>query len=260
MNGMTQQQDSLTCKARFAGTLRGAIKMTNNSAATTDTESCVPTRDERTVLVKHWVNKAIGDEYFIFEGQCFGTSDARCIDSDWNRVNEIAQILGKEQTDKAVKKAYEEAAQRYERSDWVVFRYGNEQEQGSYQDKGGQEFLDFKCGEAEEIACRVMERVFRDGMPEEQQALLKDELARYAKKLSSYMPGPGHIAEIFGIYFPIELRPFIVSAGIVDHCPNSGPDTNSDFGTPTIKQGEALLVMLDETAKKGEDALRALVK
>ena len=153
--------------------------MTNNLAATTDTDTHVPTQDEWIVLVKHWVSKAIDDSYFIFWGQCFGCSDARCIDSDWNRVNEIAQILGEEQTDKAVKKAYEEAAQRYERSDWVVFKYGNEQEQKSYQDKGGQAFLDFKCGEAEEIACRVMERVFRDGMPEEQQALVKDELGRY---------------------------------------------------------------------------------
>jgi hypothetical protein len=210
--------------------------------------------------VKHWVKKAIKDEYFIFWGQCFGTFDLDDIYSDWNRVDQIAQILVSEETDRAITEAYEKAAQRYERSDWVVFRYGNEQEQKSYQDKGGQAFSDFKCGEAEEIACKVMQRVFRDGTPEQQQALLKDELARYAKKLSSYKPGRGHIAEIFGIYFPSELRPFIVSAGIVDPCPNSGPDTNSDFGTPKIKQGEVLLVMLDETAKKGEDALRALVK
>ena len=153
-----EEQDSLTCKARFASTLRGAIKMTNNLATTTATTSCVPTGDEWTVLVKHWVNEAIDDQYFIFWGQCVGNSDLRSIDFDWQRVDEIAQILGSEESDRAIVEAYEEAAQRYERCDWVVFRYGNEQERRSYQDRGGQAFLDFKCGEAEEIAGNVMQR------------------------------------------------------------------------------------------------------
>jgi hypothetical protein len=75
-------------------------------------------------LVKYWVKKAIDDDYFIFWGQCFGSSDLRCIDFDWQRVDEIAQILGKEETDKAVKKAYEEIAREFEHDDWIVFRYG----------------------------------------------------------------------------------------------------------------------------------------
>jgi hypothetical protein len=116
-----EEQDSLTCKARSAGTLKGANRMTNNLAATTDTDTHVPTQDEWIVLVKYWVNKAIDDRYFIFWGQCFGSSDLDEISFDWNRVNQIAEMLGPTETDRAIAKAYEEAAQRYERSDWVVF-------------------------------------------------------------------------------------------------------------------------------------------
>jgi len=101
---------------------------------------------------------------------------------DWKRVDEIGQILGKAETDEAVKKTYEEAAQDCEQSNWIVFRYGTEEERTLYQDNGGQCFGDFARGVAEEIAGKVMQRVFREGVPEEQQALMKDELARYASK------------------------------------------------------------------------------
>ena len=75
------------------------------------------TQDEVIHLVKYWVRKAIEDRYFIFWGQCFGSSDLRRIDFDWQRVAEIAQILGEEETDKAVKKAYEETALEFEQDD-----------------------------------------------------------------------------------------------------------------------------------------------
>jgi hypothetical protein len=94
----------------------------------------------------------------------------------------IAQIRGEEETNKAVRKRYEEAAQDFERSDWIVFRYGTEEERTAYQGKGGQCLSDFECGVAEEIACKVVQRVFRDGASEQQQALIKDELARYARR------------------------------------------------------------------------------
>jgi hypothetical protein len=240
--------------------------MTKNSAAITDTQHStnadgkeitgfVPTQDELIHLVKYWVKKAIDDQYFIFWVQCCDSSDLGRIDFDWKRVNEIAQILGKEETDKAVKKAYEEIAHEFEHDDWIVFRYGASKEQTAYQDKGGQCLSDFERGEAEEIVCRVVQRVFRKGTPEQQQALIKDELARYAKKLHSYKRGGRHVVEIFGIYFPAELRRLILSTGI----DGSNPDPNSFFETFSIEQGKVFLAMLNETAKKGEDALKALV-
>ena len=58
----------------------------------------VPTPDELAVLVKHWVNSAIDDEYSVFWGQCFGSSDLWDIHLDWKRVNEIAAILGDKAT------------------------------------------------------------------------------------------------------------------------------------------------------------------
>jgi hypothetical protein len=174
--------------------------MTKNSAAITDTQHStnahgkestgfVPTQGELMHLVKYWVRKAIADEYFIFWGQCVGGSDLRRIDFDWTRVNEIAQILGQAETDRAVMKAYEEAAQDFEQSNWIVFRYGTREERTFYQDNGGQCFSDFERGVVEETACKVVQRVFREGAPEQQQALIKDELACYARKLFSYKRG-----------------------------------------------------------------------
>jgi hypothetical protein len=240
--------------------------MTKNSAAITDMQHAsnaqgkemtdfVPTRDELIHLMKYWVKEAIGDSYFIFWGQCFGTSDLRRIDLDWQRVNEIAQILGEAETDKAVKKTYQEVAQDFKQSDWIVFRYGTQEERTSYQGNGGQGFWYFKPGIAEEIARKVMQRVFRDGAPEQQQALIKDELARYARKMRGYKRGPQHVVEVFGIHFPSELRRLILSVGVAD----PDPQPNGFFGTLSIEQGKALLALLDETAENGEDALKALV-
>jgi DNA-binding IclR family transcriptional regulator len=120
------------------------------------------------------------------------------------------------------------------------------------QDKGGQCLSDFERGEAEEIACGVVQRVFREGTPEEQQALLRDELARYARKLYSYNRG-GRVAEIFGIYFPSELRSLIPSTGV------DVPSPSGRFETVSIERGKAFLEALNETATKGEAALEALV-
>jgi len=212
----------------------------------------VPTQDELSCLVKYWVRRAIDGEYFIFWDQCFGTSDLRAIDFDWNRVNEIAQILGTEKTDKAVTEAFEEEAQTFERHNWIVFRYGTEEERAAYQDLGVG-FQDFEYGVAEEMARRVVQRVFRNGVPEQQQALIKDELARYAKKLKSYKRGPHDVIEISGISFPAELRNLVLSTGVDD------PQPSCRFGTLSIEQGKALLAKLDEAARKGEDALGALV-
>jgi hypothetical protein len=211
------------------------------------------TKDEVIHLVKYWVKKAIDDRYFIFWGQCFGSSDLRRIDFDWQRVDEIAQILGKEETDKAVTKAYEETALEFEREDWIVFRYGTWDEWRAYQDKGGQCLSDFEPGEAEEIACRVVQSVFREGTPEEQQALIKDELSRYAKRLYSYNRG-GSAVEMFGVSFPSELRSLIPSKGV--DVPS--PQPNETVGTICIERGKAFLEALNETAKKGEVALEAL--
>jgi hypothetical protein len=47
------------------------------------------------------------------------------------RVDEIGKILGKEQTEKAISEAYEEAAQFFDANHWIVFRYGTSEEGGS---------------------------------------------------------------------------------------------------------------------------------
>jgi hypothetical protein len=217
----------------------------------------VPRQDELMALVKHWVKRAIEDEYFIFWGQCFGSSDFRRIDFYWHRVNEIARILGDAETDRAVAKAYEEMSQGFgpDRGHWIVFRYGTREERTAFQDQGGQFLEDFEPGVAEEVARKTVQRVFRDGAPKQQQALMKDLLVRYARKLQSYKPDGGHFFEIFGIWFPNELRSLILSTGAED----PDPQPNGFFGAISLERGKAFLAKLDEIAKEGDGALKALV-
>jgi len=105
------------------------------------------------------------------------------------------------------------------------------------------------------MAHAVKQRVFRDGASAEQYALLKDLLTSYAKKLHGYKRGPRDVVEIFGISFPSEIHRLVLSTGVGD--PDSQP--NSFLWDLSLDQGKALLAKLDETAKKGESALKALV-
>jgi hypothetical protein len=217
----------------------------------------VLTPEELTALVKHWVKLAIDDEYFIFWGQCFGNSDLRRIDRDWQRVNEIARVLGEQGTATAIEEAFLQTFQDFDRNYWIVFRYGTDEEQNSYQHAGGQAFDEFEDGIASNLASKVVERVFRDGPAEQQMKLLKEELKRYSVKLSRFKTGPHHIIEIFGIDFPIEIKQIVLKAGVED--PDHDPQHNTFFKMVTLEQGKAILYALDDVAAKGEDALEELV-
>ena len=118
----------------------------------------VPTPNELALLVNHWATEAINHRYFIFFGQCFGSSDIRFIDSCSKRVDEIAEVLGDEATDAAVEYAYQQAAKNFDRNHWIVFRYGTREEKDAYQKLGGQCFEEFKDGVAEKMASQVMAR------------------------------------------------------------------------------------------------------
>ena len=217
----------------------------------------MPTPDQLAVLVKHWVNEAINDEYFLFWGQCVSTSDIRRIDLDWKRVNEIAEVLGDEATHAAVEETYQQAAQAFDRNHWIVFRYGTREELDAYQEMGGQCLEEFHDGVAHRLASQVVERVFREGPAEQQMSLLKTELKRYSTKIHRLKSGPRYIIEIFGIDFPSEVKPLVLSIGIDD--PEPSPQCNTFFKTLTLEQGKAILAALDETARKGESALKELV-
>jgi hypothetical protein len=189
----------------------------------------VPMQEELIQLVKYWVRKAIDGDYFIFWGQCVGGSALRRVDFAWQRVNDIPQIAGKDEKDGAVIQAYEDAAQECERSHWIVFCFGTREERTLYQDQGGQCLWDFASGVSEEIARSMAQRVLSEGKPEKQQALIKDELGRYARKLHRYKRVPGHSVEILGIHFPAELRRLILSTGVND----PDPQPNEFYGAVT---------------------------
>jgi hypothetical protein len=215
----------------------------------------VPTQDELMQLVNYWTKKAIADEYFVFYGQCYGGSDLRRIDFAWNRVNEIAQVLGKEHTDEAVKKTHEETAQKFDpQSDWIVFRYGTVAEQTAYQDAGGQLLENFEPGVAEDMARKVMQRVLRDGEPEKQEALLKDRLIYYATKLNGYISGSRYIVEVSEVTFPVGVLP-LLNTGICDNTLDLR--RNWYFNALDFDRRKSFLTKLDEISND-ESALKSL--
>ena len=102
---------------------------------------------------------------------------------------------------------------------------------------------------------RVTKRVFRDGEPKEQESLLKEELSRYAAKLHNFK-NKGFVIEVFGIYFPCEIKPLVLTTGVNDPEPSRD---NTFRGKLTVEQGKAFLAALKGVDEKGEDALKALV-
>jgi hypothetical protein len=62
---------------------------------------------------------------------------------------------------------------------------------------------------------------------------------------------------LLDIDFPSEVKPLVLSIGIDD--PEPSRQCNTFFKTLTLEQGKAILVALDETARKGESALKELV-
>jgi len=236
--------------------LTAITPLTDNTANKEEARAFVVTRDELSHLVTHLVAEALSDLFSIFWSQCCGGSDWQQIDNYWGRVDEIGEILGKEETEKAIGAAYEEAAQRGDANDWIVFRYGTSEEARAYADEGGQCFLDFEPGVAEEIASKVIERVFRDGSPAQQEALLKEELRRCAGRLKAKYPH--HIIEIFGVRFPSTLKPLVLGAGVAD--PDPGPNTNTFFKGLTIEQGKAVLAALKKAARASGNTSSAPVK
>jgi hypothetical protein len=227
-----------------------AISALTNGAANEDgVHAIVPTRGELAELAKHWAAEAIRDQFLIFWGMGCGGSDWRRICNYWGRVGEIAQVLGKNETEQAVGEAWDEASRCWDPNDWIVFRYGNSEEAHAYQDNGGQCFLDFEPGVAEGIASKVIERVFRDGSPGNQEALIKEELRRCAGQLKADCPH--HVIEIFGIHFPAAVKPIVLSAGIADPDPGGRANTNTFYKNLTIEQGKAILGTLQEAVRQG---------
>jgi hypothetical protein len=177
-----------------------SYNMTQNSTVVTDTQhstdtpgngitAFVPTQGELVHLMKYAVKKVIHDDYSLFAGLWLSDSDLRRIDFDRKRVDEIAQLLGAAETDKAVTNAYEEAALDYEHCHWIVFRYGTRKEQTLYQKKGYPQLLAFKREVREKIAGSVAIRVLSEGVPEQKQALGKDQATRYEKTRLIYKWG-----------------------------------------------------------------------
>ena len=93
-------------------------------------ENFVATKDELFQLAKYWAEKAIGYEFFDFLTQSF-SGDQDCA---WHRVSKIADLLGEEESQKAVNEAYEECGEVFHRQAWDVFMKGNKEERKAFQE------------------------------------------------------------------------------------------------------------------------------
>ena len=119
------------------------------------------TPGELILLVEHWTMRLIRDElfpitYFEFSyggyGRLFRTDPITGVDlpaivdkhnqyptvpgnriKNWDRINEIAQVLGDELTDKTIVETYQEESQEYPRNPWIIIRYGNSDEKFEYE-------------------------------------------------------------------------------------------------------------------------------
>lgn len=247
--------DSLERRAPMSEEEEGAASIYDPSTWDELITGFVLRRHELRELVKYSIREEISSEFlqFQFTGDNF--------DNFAERADEILKVLGEQERFVLVNEVFLEAALDYPIHHWRVFRYGTPEEKRAYKEKGGGDFQHSEPGVAESMASKVVDRVFREGAPLEQRVLLDAELRRYSATLCSYV-GPAPIVwtmqiGFFEIDFPVELKPFVVSTGINELDPD--PD-HCSFLEASLEQGKAILLALDKVARKGEDALKALVQ
>ena len=232
-----------------------------------NTSGFVATESELIILVKEWTKRVIRDQYWWFIAAFNGLREVYAAIEKWQRVHEIGRTLGDELTRQAVDEAIAEEAQNFDRNAWIVFHYGNEDEHLQFNATRIGE-VEFDPVPAAAVAAKVVERVFRDSSPEDQEALLKEELRRYATKLERFIAARSSggdyerylTVELFGINFPAALKMLVSSTGAGDPDPN--PENEMIFNAHfrytslSLDQGKKILRALDA---QGEDWLRALI-
>ncbi len=237
--------------------LIGCVDEVNGKSAE-EIPAFVPTRHELIQLVKYWIKEVLDLDFWWFLSQTTGSTEIRVRPFAIRRINRIADAVGDDQVRKAVRDVTDEYAQKASRDEWIVFQYGTAEEEAFYHDDDNLDNRNgfVKAGVAGELASKVVDRIFREGTPEQQEDLLKAELRRYSCILRRYWPG-GHFIQLFGIDFPCEVKPLVLKTGVDDPAPD--PDRNTFFKL-SVQQGKSILAALDEVARKGEDALKALVQ
>jgi hypothetical protein len=120
--------------------LIGSVDEVNGRGAE-EISAFVPTRYEMIQLAKYWANVAIDIEYFWFCCEQVGSSDRRRRSFAWRRVSRIAELLGENEIDQAVKDAYDDFGKSRDPRIWNIFRNGTREEREQLQREFAEELM-----------------------------------------------------------------------------------------------------------------------
>lgn len=106
-----------------------------NGRGAEEIQGFVATRHELIQLAKYWAEKAIHIDYLWFLYEQTGSSDRRVRAFAWRRVSRIAEMVGKEEGDEAVKQVYEEYGKSQDPRVWNIFLNGTAEEREAFREE-----------------------------------------------------------------------------------------------------------------------------
>ena len=95
----------------------------------------LPTQHELIQLAKYWTKVAVEIEFDWFLFQGTGSTDIRLQPFAWRRVSRITRVLGHEEVGKAVEEAYDEFGKGCDPRTWRIFRNGTPEEREALRDE-----------------------------------------------------------------------------------------------------------------------------
>jgi hypothetical protein len=106
-----------------------------NGAGSIEFPSFVPTRHELIQLAKYWATVRIDLDFSYFVDGQTGSTEIRLGPFASRRVARIAEALGEEEVAKAVNEAYDEFGKGIDPRKWRIFREGTPEEQQALQEE-----------------------------------------------------------------------------------------------------------------------------
>ncbi len=106
-----------------------------NGNASAEINLFLLTKHELLQLVKYWADVAIDLEYFFFLYEHGGSSQLGRCDFAWARVARIADLVGREEVQRAIEEVYAKFAKGTDPEAWHAFRHGTDEEKRAVRDR-----------------------------------------------------------------------------------------------------------------------------
>jgi hypothetical protein len=94
----------------------------------------VPTKHELIELAKYWWKEVLDLDFCWFLYQCTGSTEIRLRPFAIRRIDRIADAVGADEVNKAIRDVTDEYGQKIDRAHWIIFHYGNNEEGEAYSD------------------------------------------------------------------------------------------------------------------------------